>query len=198
MDATDWDERYREADRLWSATPNLFVEDRLRHARPGRGLDLAAGEGRNALWLASRGWKMTAVDFSGVAVERGSSQSDDVEFVVADVMQWEPETSMDLVLIAYLHLLPADFEHVVRRSRGWLAPGGELFMIGHDVTNLEQGWGGPQYREILWDVPSILEWVDGMLVIESEVVRRPVDTEDGRQYARDALVRARSVPPVAG
>jgi hypothetical protein len=66
------------------------------------------------------------------------------------------------------------------------------------VTNLEQGWGGPQYREILWDVPSILEWVDGMLVIESEVVRRPVDTEDGRQYARDALVRARAVPQVAG
>ncbi|HEY4606134.1 MAG TPA: class I SAM-dependent methyltransferase, partial [Acidimicrobiia bacterium] len=75
MDSADWDQRYLEADRLWSATPNLFVADRLRHLAPGRGLDLAAGEGRNAIWLASLGWKMTAVDFSEVAVARGSAQS---------------------------------------------------------------------------------------------------------------------------
>jgi len=192
MDAGDWDERYREADRLWSATPNLFVEDRLRHAQPGRGLDLAAGEGRHALWLASIGWKMTAVDFSEVAVARGSSQSQDVEFIHADVLQWEPETALDLIVIAYLHLLPADFEKVVRRARDWLAPGGELFMIGHDSTNIESGWGGPQYPEILWDVPGILDWLEGMAVIEAEVVRRPVDTADGRKYARDALVRVRA------
>jgi SAM-dependent methyltransferase len=192
MDAGDWDKRYREADRLWSATPNLFVEDRLRHAQPGHGLDLAAGEGRNALWLASIGWKMTAVDFSEVAVERGSSQSQDVEFIHADVLQWEPETALDLIVIAYLHLLPADFEKVVRRARDWLAPGGELFMIGHDSTNIEGGWGGPQYPEILWDVPGILDWLEGMAVIEAEVVRRPVDTADGRKYARDALIRVRA------
>jgi SAM-dependent methyltransferase len=194
MNAADWDARYPSAGLLWSATPNLFVADRLRHAVPGRGLDLAAGEGRNAVWLASLGWKMTAVDFSEVAMARGSAQTGDVDFVVADVLEWQPEASYDLVLVAYLHLLPAEFEKAIRRAREWLEPGGELFMIGHDVTNIGDGWGGPQYPEVLWDVPDILDWLEGMAVIESEVVRRPVETEDGRRYARDALVRARALP----
>lgn len=196
MDAVEWDQRYREADRLWSVTPNLFVEDRLRHRAPGRGLDLAAGEGRNAIWLASLGWQMTAVDFSPVGVSRGSAQSDVVEFVVADVLVWEPETDFDLILIAYLHLEQAEFQRVVQRAREWLAPDGELFMIGHHTSNIESGWGGPQYPEILWDVQAVLEWVEGMTVIESEVVRRPVETDEGRQYARDALIRVQASPPV--
>jgi SAM-dependent methyltransferase len=195
MEAAHWDERYRTADRLWSVTPNLFVADRLLHSPPGRGLDLAAGEGRNAVWLASLGWQMTAVDFSEVGVSRGSAQSDEVEFVVADVLVWEPVAAFDLVLIAYLQLAPAEFEKVVRRAREWLQPGGELFMIGHDVSNIKGGWGGPQNPEILWDVPTILAWLDGMTVIESEVVRRPVETDDGRQFARDALVRVRASQP---
>jgi SAM-dependent methyltransferase len=196
MDAVEWDQRYREADRLWSATPNLFVEDRLRHRAPGRGLDLAAGEGRNAIWLASLGWQMTAVDFSAVGVSRGSGQSDAVEFVVADVLVWDPETDFDLILIAYLHLGQAEFQRVVQRAREWLCPGGELFMIGHHTSNIESGWGGPQYPEILWDVPAVLEWLEGMTVIESEVVRRPVETDEGRRYARDALIRVQASPPV--
>jgi SAM-dependent methyltransferase len=175
-------------------TPNLFVADRLRHAEPGRGLDLAAGEGRNAVWLASLGWSMTAVDFSEVAIERGSAESGDVEFVLADVLEWEPEGRFDLVLIAYLQIEQPAFEKVIRRASVWLEPEGELFLIGHDTSNLEHGWGGPQYPEMLWDLGSILDWIDGLSVIEAEVVNRPVDTDEGRRYARDTLVRARFSP----
>jgi SAM-dependent methyltransferase len=135
---------------------------------------------------------MTAVDFSPVAVDRGSEQSAGVEFIVADVLEWEPGSDFDLILVAYLHLLPAELEEVLLRARGWLRPEGELFLIGHDISNIEDGWGGPQYPELLWDVPVMLEWLDGMKVIEAQVVRRPVDTDDGRRFARDALVRARS------
>src|SRR5688572_7959849 len=135
MDVAEWDERYRSHDHLWSVTPNLFVADRLSGMAPGRGLDLAAGEGRNAIWLASLGWEMTAVDFSEVAISKGKAQSEAVDFVVADVRTWETEQSFDLVLIAYLHLVPGDYEAIVRRARDWLAPGGELFLIGHDVSN---------------------------------------------------------------
>ena len=193
MDATDWDERYRSSDQLWSVTPNLFVADRLADVAPGRGLDLASGEGRNAIWLAERGWAMTAVDFSAVASSRAAAQSDLVEFVVADVRDWEPDGRFDLVLIAYLHLMPPDFEQVIRASREWLAPGGELFLIGHDVSNIEHGHGGPQVPEILWSVPDLLAWLDGMTVIEAQVVRRPVATGEGRVFARDALVRVRAL-----
>lgn len=192
MDPGDWDERYREHDHLWSVTPNIFVADRLKGADPSRGLDLAAGEGRNAIWLASLGWEMTAVDFSEVAIARGRSHSEEVEFIVADITRWEADGVFDLILMAYLHLTVSDFESLVRRSTGWLAPGGELFLIGHDVSNIEEGWGGPQYPEILWDVPEVVGWLDGMTIVEAEVVNRPVDTDEGRRYARDALIRARS------
>ena len=192
MDSAEWDERYRTHEHLWSVTPNLFVADRLGDVAPGRGLDLAAGEGRNAIWLASLGWEMTAVDFSDVAVSKGKGQSDAVEFVVADIRTWETEQRFDLVLIAYLHLVPGDYETVVRRTTEWLAPGGELFLIGHDVSNIAEGWGGPQDPDLLWDVSEVLGWLDGLVIVEAEVVNRPVDTEEGRKYARDTLVRART------
>jgi SAM-dependent methyltransferase len=195
VDAFEWDQRYRSADRLWSATPNLFVADRLKAMTPGLGLDLAAGEGRNAVWLASLGWKMTAVDFSEVAVERGSAHSDEIDFVVADVLEWEPTDSYDLILIAYLQMVASDFEMVLLRAREWLSPDGELFLIGHDASNISDGWGGPQYPEVLWEVPAIVGMLDGMFIVESQVVRRPVETEDGPRFARDALVRARPRPP---
>jgi SAM-dependent methyltransferase len=191
MDASHWDERYKASERLWSATPNLFVEDRLKDKSPGRGLDLAAGEGRNAVWLASLGWDTTAVDFSGVALGRGAEQDDEVEWVEADVLEWEPGASFDLILIAYLHLVPPEFEQVVARSATWLEPGGELFMVGHDRTNIEHGWGGPQYPEVLWDLDEIIMWLPDLVIVESIVARRPVETEHGTEYARDTLVRAR-------
>ena len=194
MDARGWDERYGAAERLWSREPNMFVADRLGDATPGHGLDLAAGEGRNAAWLASRGWSMTAVDFSTTAVERGKAGESDVEFVLADVSEWQPEGSFDLVLIAYLHLASTEFEKVTRRCAEWLAPGGELFMIGHDQSNIEHGVGGPQYPEILWDPDEIVGWLEGLTVVEAQVVRRPIETDSGLEFARDALVRARARP----
>jgi len=194
VNALEWDERYRSADHLWSVTPNLFVADRLGTVSPGRGLDLAAGEGRNSIWLASLGWKMTAVDFSEVAVSRGAAHSDGVEFIVADLRDWEPEGVFDLVLIAYLHLMPPEFEELLGRARKWLSPGGELFLIGHDVSNITDGCGGPQYPGVLWDVADVVGWLSGMSIIESEVVRRPVETEHVSSYARDALIRARALP----
>lgn len=191
MDADAWDERYRASERLWSAGPNQFVEDRLSAREAGEGLDLASGEGRNAIWLASQGWKMTAVDFSGVALERGQEQSDDVDFVEADVFTWEPEGTFDLILIAYLHVEAEPLAELVERAIGWLNPGGELFMIGHDISNLDEGVGGPQVPEILWDLDLMLEWLGDLKLIEGGIVERPVEVDGDIGYARDTLIRAR-------
>lgn len=193
MDRASWDDRYAQTERLWSKGPNMFVADRLGDTRPGVGLDLASGEGRNAIWLAERGWRMTAVDFSEVAIERGRAASDVVEFVVADVLTWEPPESYDLIVVAYLHLPPSDMRQAVGRVASWLAPGGELFLIGHDVSNIDEGYGGPQVPEILTRVESVVEWLEGLEIVEAQVVKRPVDIEAGRVFARDALVRARVV-----
>ncbi len=192
MDASIWDERYRSADRLWSATPNLFVADRLGMTVPKSGIDVAAGDGRNAIWLADRGWSMTAVDFSEVAVDLGKSISDQVDFVVGDVRTWTTELRFELVLISYLHLPPDEMQSVVSMASSWLTPEGELFMIGHDQSNIEDGTGGPQVPDILWDVREMTSWLDGLTLIEAQVVRRPVKTDNGQVFARDTLVRARA------
>jgi SAM-dependent methyltransferase len=193
LDAIDWDERYRATDRLWSAEPNVFVADRLGGMRPGRGLDLASGEGRNAIWLAGEGWDMTAVDFSEAAIERGRRISDEVRWVVADVRVWEPGDEYDLIVVAYLQLSIDELEPLVRRAVTWLAPGGELFIVGHERSNLEHGVGGPQVPEVLWDLEELVPWLDGLDILEAEIVEREVVGETGTRVALDALVRARRV-----
>lgn len=190
MDSSAWDEKYRAAERLWSAGPNLLVEDRLADHTPGIGVDLASGEGRNAIWLAGLGWDMTAVDFSTIALDRGRESSQDVTFVEADVLTWEPDSEIDLVLIAYLQLEAEPLSDIVRRCGRWLRAGGELFMIGHHISNISEGIGGPQVMEILWDVDLMLEWLGDLRVIEAGVVDRPVEVDGDIRYAKDALLRA--------
>lgn len=192
MDASAWDDRYQATGMLWSRGPNIFVESRLEDVEPGVGLDLASGEGRNAIWLAERGWDMTAVDFSSVAVERGRELSDSVEFIVADVFEWESDRAFDLILIAYLQVDAERLRGLVERAIGWLAPGGELFLVGHDVSNIEEGVGGPQDPRILWDLEQVLEWTRHLDLVECGVVPRPVEVDGDIRHARDALVRVRA------
>jgi SAM-dependent methyltransferase len=190
VDSAAWDERYRVAELLWSAGPNIFVEEHLGSLEPGLGLDLASGEGRNAIWLASRGWEMTAVDFSAVALERGGQIGSAVNFVEADVFEWAPDRVFDLVLIAYLQVEAEPLSEIVRRAITWLDDGGILFMVGHDVSNIDEGVGGPRVPEILWDLDLILEWLNPLHLLEAGVVERPVEVDGDIRYARDTLVKA--------
>ena len=175
-----WDERYAAAERVWSAGPNREVEAVAAGWPPGRALDLGAGEGRHALWLAERGWRVTAVDFSAVGIDRGRQEaarrSVDVEWVVADVTEWEPApgTLFDLVLVAYLHI-PQD---VFSRLGQWLAPGGALVVVGHSLRNLTEGVGGPQDPSILHTTDQLRAASDGLEVQRCEEVLRPTDAGD--------------------
>ena len=161
MDRQGWNERYAAHDLVWGAEPNRFLAEELA-ALPahGRALDLACGEGRNAIWLAKRGWQVTAVDYSSVAVERARrlarEQHVDVEWIEGDVTAFEPSASaFDLVVIAYLHLPPEQRHRVLGHAAVALGPGGTLFLVGHAVRNLKEGYGGPQRAEVLWDPEEI-------------------------------------------
>lgn len=98
MDAHDWDQRYAATELVWSARANQFVESELADLAPGRAIDVAAGEGRNSIWLAGRGWDVTAVDFSEVGLDKGRAlaarheQDGDlhIEWVRADVLEYDP------------------------------------------------------------------------------------------------------------
>ena len=94
MNGHDWDERYAATPLLWGAAPNRFVEERCRSLPAGAALDLACGEGRNALWLAGLGWRVTAIDFSSVAIERAraaaSAAERPIELVCDDILTDQP------------------------------------------------------------------------------------------------------------
>jgi SAM-dependent methyltransferase len=154
VQAADWDQRYAES-RQWSAEPNALVAQLLADLPPGNAVDLAAGEGRHALWLAARGWRVTAVDFSVVGLDRGRGQpgADRVTWVTQDVLRWSaPEDSQDLVMVIYLHLPEPETTALLTRAVGWLRPGGRLLVLGHDVDNIAHGVGGPQEPSILHSV----------------------------------------------
>ena len=202
MDAEAWDERYAASDLVWSVGPNQFVEAECADLPPGRALDLAAGEGRNAIWLARRGWEVTAVDFSRVALEKGRTLAGDsgggIEWVCADATTWSRRGSYDLVVIAYLQLPAAERRAAVRAGFAGLRPGGTFLLVGHDTTNLTEGTGGPQDVSVLMTAQDVLGDLEGeaLDVVRAERVERVVTGEDehGGETARtayDALVRLR-------
>ena len=170
MDARAWDERYAATDLVWSATPNRFVASELASLRPGRALDLAAGEGRNALWLAERGWQVTAVDFSRAGLDKGRTLQQRhergaelrVDWVHADVLTYDAEpASYDLVLLAYLQLAADQRRTAVRRGFAALRAGGTFFVVAHDATNLTEGTGGPPDPAVLFTAEEVLGDLDG-------------------------------------
>jgi SAM-dependent methyltransferase len=205
MDRQDWDARYRAAELLWGAEPNRRLVRECADLPPGRALDLAAGEGRNAIWLAGRGWRVTALDFSAVALERGRAlaaagppgAADRITWTVADARTAEPVPGgYDLVLVAYLHLPAAGRRAALRHAADGLAPGGTLLVIGHDSTNLTEGVGGPQDPAVLFAPDDVLADLAGagLTTVRAERVHRTVPAPDGHGTAGravDALVRMR-------
>ena len=191
-----WNERYGAADLVWGAEPNRFLAEELESAEPvGRVLDLACGEGRNAIWLAERGFDVTAVDFSDVAIERArklaAERGVEVEWICDDVTRFEPGSgAFDRVVVLYLQVPSADFKSALEHASRALAPGGELLMIGHALRNLTDGVGGPQQPDVLWDLEvlsAVLREL-GLEVDRADEVLRPVE---GKGNAIDLLIRAR-------
>jgi SAM-dependent methyltransferase len=198
-DSTEWNRRYAEHDLVWGLEPNRFVAEVLADVPPGRALDVAAGEGRNAIWLAGRGWRVTAVDFASVAVERGRTLAGSaglkLDWVVADVRDYRPPAgSFDAVVLAYLQFPIAELAPVLHRAAEAVAPGGLLLAVGHDLTNLTEGVGGPQRPEVLYTPEAIAAELPGLVVRRAERVRRPVTTPDGEATAIDTLVLAAREP----
>ena len=204
MDAHAWDERYAAAQLVWSVEPNQFVARECADLAPGTALDLAAGEGRNAIWLARRGWSVTALDFSAVALDKGrelaeaSPMDGDVEWLVADATTWRSDRDYDLAVIAYLQLAAAERRAAVRAAFGALASGGTFLLVAHDTTNLTEGTGGPQDASVLMTADDVLgDLADHGVVIEhAGRVERLVTASDdhGGEVSRtayDCLVRLR-------
>ena len=191
-----WNRRYASDDPHSTPVPNRFLVAEVSDLPPGRALDLACGAGRNAVWLAERGWHVTAVDFSDVGLsiarELAEARGMTVDWIEADVLNWKPTANAhDLVCVLYLQL-PADERRTVLRSAAdAVRPGGTLLVIGHDLLNLTEGSGGPTQSDVLFTPDDIVREIGGLSIEKAERVRRPADDGGTARDAIDALVRAR-------
>jgi SAM-dependent methyltransferase len=194
MRAERWNARYAEKELVWSAGPNRFLVAEAGDLPPGRALDLACGEGRNAIWLAEQGWAATGVDFSDVAIDKARAiaarRGVDADFRVADLLEFEPpEQAFELVLVFYLQIVADELRPVLERAGRAVAPGGTFLLVGHDSRNLTEGHGGPQDPRVLYRPEDVVAALGDLEVVRAEPVERPV--EDAGAVAIDALVRAR-------
>jgi SAM-dependent methyltransferase len=201
VDAHDWDEAYRSADLVWGLEPNRFIRQQCESLPVGEALDLACGEGRNALWLARLGWRVFGVDYSAAAIERAAALASKEPQEVAGRLAWRvgditvdpphPGTA-DLVVISYVHLVPAEHEALLLAAAGAVRPDGHLVVVGHDRRNLAEGVGGPKDASLLYTPATVASVVAtaGLQVELAETVER--STPDG--VALDTLVRAHRPP----
>ncbi|GEM30637.1 hypothetical protein NN3_16440 [Nocardia neocaledoniensis NBRC 108232] len=217
MDAAEWDARYAQSELVWGAPPNSTVVeyvyglDRrvpLVADEPGgtppplpRALDLACGEGRHALWLATHGWQVDAVDFSQVGIDKGRTVAARLSRSVRSRVDWRCADITDLaaagitgpyelILMVFVHLPAEQRGALLRELAAMVSPGGMLLVLGHDTRNITDGYGGPQDPSILFtpeDIRAELGAAGAHLTVRvADMVLRPTEGPD----AIDALVVA--------
>jgi SAM-dependent methyltransferase len=200
-DEQAWDERYSEENRIWSGNPNVAMVAEVGDLPPGRALDLGCGEGADAVWLAGRGWRVTAVDISGVALRRAAEHAADagvtVDFQRHDLAKTFPDGEYDLVSAQFLHFWGKfDREGILRRAAAAVAPGGVLLIEGHLDHGPFRHHGGEDQPEIHFPTPeeviAALDLGDGWTVLTARIHPRLQKGPDGDLVERtDSTVKLR-------
>jgi len=187
MDTNDsrtmWDARYAEKGALWGVEPNVFLAGIVADLEPGTALDLGCGQGRNALWLASRGFTVTGLDLSPVAIAQAkaiAAEHDiDATFESVDLTSWDPDgRRWDLVVLTYLHLSEERRPIVHGAAERAVAPGGLLVVIAHHRDNFGRGVGGPPIPELLFTEEQLAGDFADLEILRNEKVIRTTDEGD--------------------
>jgi len=205
FDESFWDERYRqhgEHASVWSGEPNAQLVAEVADLPPGSALDVGAGEGADAAWLARRGWRVTAVDISSVALARAAAALEDEPETAARIT-WQhqdltasppPAGTFDLVSAQFLHLPAPQRDGVYSRLAASVAPGGTLLIVGHHPSDLDTSVRRPSTPGLLFTAEEIAASLDPH---EWEIVtctsrpRTTSDSEGTPVTVQDAVLRAR-------
>lgn len=195
-----WNERYASSDSVWSITPNAFVVEYLSELPVGRMIDLAGGEGRNALWFASRGWHAENADISSVAIDKFEARAVEEGFAdrcVGTVIDLaKPATftlaPADLGVIAYLQIPNEALAQSIRHLVAALRLGATFFGVWHARENLEGGFGGPQRADVLPTIDELLAMAEncGLTVLECGLRDRFVEVDGETKRAIDVVLHA--------
>jgi SAM-dependent methyltransferase len=201
-DEQSFEEMYRATDALWSGRPNTQLVAEAADLAPGTALDVGCGEGADAIWLAERGWQVTAVDFAATALERGATHAaargDEVagriRWVRADVTQWEPGERFDLVSAQFMHLPPEERRELNAGLAAAVRPGGTLLVVGHEFSDVAAGAHRPPAPERFFTAQEVAASLDADAweVLVAEARPRPAAVHEGHDITvRDAVLRAR-------
>jgi SAM-dependent methyltransferase len=196
MDAQFWDEMYRSRDQVFSGAPNGVLVTEATDLPPGRALDVGCGEGADALWLAWRGWQVTAVDISRIALQRAAATSADVagrvDWTQADLTTTPPPASaFDLVSVQYFPLRHQPDHTALRGLLDAVAPGGTLLFASHDPADLsprpEHGFDPGDYYQPD-DIAGLLD--HNWTVLINETRPRTAPAPAGTHHTHDPVLRA--------
>src|SRR5699024_1520532 len=183
-------------DRLRSGGPNSVVVDETADLQPGSAFDAGAGEGGDALWLAGRGWKVTAADLSPVALERGERTAArhgmSVPWRHLDLTREPVPGTYDLVTASYLHLPAERRADLFARLADAVAPGGTMLIVGHHPKDAESGVHRPDLAEIGWTAEEAAEALPDGWTVDTCAARTRTESGHGRPGATvyDAVLRA--------
>lgn len=175
-----WDQRY--LDHPWPNEPEDLLVELVTPLVAGTALDLGCGTGRNAIWLAGQGWRVTGVDASEVGLDQARRKAEDVEISLelerSDILEYQlRDTRFDLVILAYIHLFPAEQRAAFQLAADFLVPGGHLFVVGHHLDNL--GYSGPPDPKRLYSVDRLRAEMPPILKMK-RLERIDRSTEDSR------------------
>ena len=188
-----WDERFGGRDYFYGTAPNDFLASVVDRLPAGRALCLAEGEGRNAVFLAERGYDVTAVDASRVglakaerlAAERGTT----IHPVVADLAEYRIEAgAWDVIVLIFAHLEPSLRARVHAAAVRGLRPGGALVLEAYTPEQLHFGTGGPRQPELLMRLDELRGELAGLRLEVAREVQRDVHEGTGHR-GRSAVVQ---------
>ncbi|MCW2912777.1 MAG: SAM-dependent methyltransferase [Actinomycetia bacterium] len=203
FDEQFWEERYRSHAAVWSGRPNPQLVAEASHLTAGAALDVGSGEGADVLWLAARGWQVTAVDFSTIALQRGGAHADAlgadvagrIRWVHADLTTWAPtEGHFDLVSAQFMHLPTAPRQALFARLATAVAPGGTLLIVGHHPSDLQTTMPRPPMPDLFFTAEEVADSLDPDQwdVLVADARPRPASDAEGLEITiHDAVLRAR-------
>lgn len=160
-DEPAWDAMYAERAAVWSGEPNPQLVSEASSLSPGKALDVGCGEGADAIWLAQRGWSVTAVDISSVALDRArnhaKSSGAKINFVRADLVTNPPDPrSYDLVSAQFFHISDPPRTTLVQSLGEAVSPGGRLLVVGHQFDDMEDDEEHAHMRDRIHTVDEII------------------------------------------
>lgn len=200
FDEAFWDGRYRAAPAIWSGRPNPQLVDEASALTPGTAIDVGCGEGADAAWLAARGWRVTGVDISAVALERAAAHAreagltDRTTWLHLDATEEPLPATYGLVSAHFVHLRPGMRDDLHRRLAAATNPGGTLLVVAHHPADLAAGVPRPPIPELFFTAEDVAAVLDPrMWTVETAEARsRPWTDGDGRNWTlHDTILRAR-------